>query len=152
MSFGRITLASRSGPLPNPQLLRFTDGIDLVGYALDKQQVAQGERFTLTLYWQARARPAQNYKVFAHLVSQNGVLAAQNDSEPPAPTSDWTPGQVIVNQYPLTVAPNTSPGAYRLLVGLYLDDTDQRLQLIYDGSSLTQADTVALGKVRVVSP
>jgi hypothetical protein len=41
------------------------------------------------------------------------------------PTASWATGQVITDTYPLQIPPDTPPGAYRLVVGMYtsLDGT-----------------------------
>ncbi|MFQ5611359.1 MAG: ArnT family glycosyltransferase [Anaerolineae bacterium] len=155
LEFGSIRIAPKPGQLPNPQALLFEDDIALVGYALDRRQVSGGESLTLTLYWGARGTPSQNYKVFVHLVDGNEARIAQHDSEPQsgaAPTSSWQEGQVIVDEHPLTLAPDAPPGAYQLVVGLYEGDTGRRLQLLRDGRTPQQAVSVPLGRVRVVPP
>ncbi|MCB0165833.1 MAG: DUF2142 domain-containing protein [Anaerolineae bacterium] len=152
--FGRIVIEPRPGDLPNPQELVFEDNIILTGYDLDRQQVKPGDTLTLTLFWQARRTPSANYKVFVHLTGDGDQRAAQHDSEPDngaAPTSTWQPGQRITDSHPLTIAPDASPGAYHLVVGLYHSDTGQRLRLLKNDGASIQADSITLGGVRVVA-
>ena len=154
VSFGRVQIQPRPGQFPNPQALRFDDGIALVGYT-HQRQIASGDDMTLTLYWQARDIPSKNYKVFIHLVGNNGIRAAQHDSEPQAgvaPTASWTSGQTIIDRHPLQIAPDTPPGEYRLVVGLYEGDTGRRLHLLYDDGVSVQSDSITLSGVRVISP
>lgn len=152
---GQITIQPHPGPFPNSQELLFEDGIVLVGYTLTRQLVTSGERFSLTLYWQGRRQPTQNYKVFVHLVGPENLRVAQHDSEPnngAAPTAAWQAGQVVLDEHPLTIAPTAPPGTYHLMVGLYQGDTGRRLRLLRNGSKPIQADAVTLAGVRVTPP
>ncbi len=154
LSFGQIQIEANSGQHPNPQQLHFAGGITLAGYALDlRRQLSPGDTVTLTLYWQAQDKPSQNYKVFAHIVGDNEIRAGQHDSNPQsgaAPTASWTPDQIIIDEHPITIAPDAPPGAYKIIVGLYDEETGRRLSLIKDGEAWVQADSVTLGGVRVV--
>ena len=153
--FGMVTIQPQSGDIPNPQDLLFEDGIALTGYTLDQRLVANGESTKLTLYWQSREKPTNNYKIFVHLVTDGDIRAAQHDSEPQngaAPTSTWMPGQVVIDEHSLTISPDAPPGAYRLLVGLYDGNTGQRLRLLRDSGVSVQANSVTLGGIRVVAP
>jgi len=153
--FGSVTVQPPPGQYPNPQDLLFEDGIALVGYSIDTRLVARNERLNLTLYWQSKSRPVQNYKVFVHLVADGDVRAAQHDSEPQngaAPTSSWQTGQTIIDQHPLTIAPDTPPGVYRVVVGLYNGRNGDRLRVLQDHGVSVQANAVTLSNVRVVLP
>ena len=151
-TFGNISVQPHPGSLPNPQQLRFAEGITLAGYELDRRQAVPGETVTLTLHWQAEAAPSQNYKVFVHLVGQNDVRVAQHDSDPQqgdAPTGSWQPGQTIVDTHPLLITADAPPGAYRIVVGLYHPDSGQRLSLLQNGPAWVQANSVTLAGLRV---
>jgi hypothetical protein len=152
VTFGDIAVLPNPGPRPNPQQLRFADGITLAGYELDRRQAAPGEGISLTLYWQAEAAPSANYKVFVHLVGLDGSRAAQHDSDPQqgvAPTGGWQPGQSIADVHPLAIAPDAAPGPYQIVVGLYRPDSGERLPLRRNGAAWVQADSVTLAGVRV---
>lgn len=155
VNFGAIKIQARPGQFPNPQQLRFEDGITLIGYSLDQRQVTSSNDPTLTLYWQGQDTPSQDYRVFVHLVGDNGLRVAQHDGEPQggaAPTSSWLPDQTIIDEHPLSIIPDAPAGAYRLIVGLYESDTGQRLQLRRDGEVVMQADSVTLSGIRIVPP
>ena len=151
--FGDVSIQPRASSVPNAQQFWFEDGISLVGYDLDRRDVAPGGELLLTLYWEARAAPSQRYKVFVHVVGDDGTGVAQHDSEPQSgasPTSDWVPGQVIADQHPLRVSPDAAPGAYRIIVGLYDGETGDRLQVVRDSGGPTQFDAIPLSRVRVL--
>ena len=155
VSLAQIAIQPRPSELPNPQDLRFADDVGMVGYALDRRQVASGDRVTLTLYWQASGTPAERYKVFVHLLDDRGNRVAQDDSEPQAglaPTSSWRPGQTIVDRHTLEIPAQTPAGAYRFVVGMYHIDTGQRLPLLYNNGQQVQTDLVVLCGIRVAPP
>ncbi len=84
----------------------------------------------LNVTWQPLQRLTENWKIFAHLVdAQNNVLA-QFDGPPQAgayPTSQWQPGELIQDSYPLTLPAAVPPGPYRVYLGLYHETTGARL-------------------------
>jgi hypothetical protein len=100
----------------------------LLGADYPTQTLHAGDMLPLTLYWQAGTTTDNLYTVFAHLETLNGSVIAQRDSQPQGggmPTASWATGQVIPDQYPLQIPPDTPPGAYRIVVGMYnpLDGT-----------------------------
>ncbi len=153
--FGQIAIQPLPGNVPNPQELEFEDGISLIGYKVDNRQATRAETIKLTLYWQSQATPTNNYKIFVHLVTDGDVRAAQHDSEPQsgaAPTSTWVAGQTIVDEHPLTINPDTPPGAYRIKVGLYNGETGRRLRLLRESGVSVQADSVTFSGIKVSTP
>ena len=69
------------------------------------------------------AVPLQNrYKVFLHLLDENGTLVSQRDSEPGgglALTTTWQPGTVVLDNHGLLLPSELPSGRYQLLLGLY---------------------------------
>jgi len=101
------------------------DGISLLA-----RQVSQtGSVLRVTLYWQAARTPSQNYSVFVHLsdkeqISAPGDIITQADSQNPVygwyPTTKWDAGEIVREDYQLTVPPGKTP---RLIsVGMYTRD------------------------------
>jgi hypothetical protein len=103
------------------------DGIRLVAHSI---KLASGD-LRVTLYWQASQVPSQNYSVFLHLSDKDRISAgediiAQADSQNPVygwyPTTKWSAGEIVREDYELDIPPNKVP---RLLdVGLYTRDAD----------------------------
>jgi hypothetical protein len=122
--------ARPSHPLP----VRFGEGITLVGYDLDEQE--------LTLYWQASDRPPADYTVFIQLWDEDGQLAGFDG--PPVrgdyPTHWWEAGETIVDVHDLDLSGDGTGrlpdlAGDRLLIGLYRLDTGERLAARYqDGA------------------
>jgi len=82
----------------------------------------------ITLAWQAIAATAVDYTGFVHLLDAGGDLVAQTD-RPPAgyPTSDWRPGEIIIDHFRVDLPSNMSPGTYPLRTGFYDPATVARL-------------------------
>lgn len=102
--------------------LSFGGLITLRGYTLQADEVAAGDILQLALFWEAERPVAERYKVFLHLVDENGGIVAQRDSEPGgglALTTTWRPGEEVVDNHGVLVPLGTAAGEYRLLMGLY---------------------------------
>jgi hypothetical protein len=83
----------------------------------------------LTLTWQAVAPISGDYTTFVHVLAEGDAKAAQRDARPcdgECPTNTWQPGEIVVDHYELSLAPDAPPGPYRLAVGLYLLETGDR--------------------------
>ncbi len=132
-SLGTVTVQETNRNFIAPEISRpvdavFGDEVGLLGY--DLVEVAPNN-YRLTLVWQARQQPAEDYTVFVHLLGTDGVCCLwQWDSQPlqgSHPTSGWLPGEVVIDSYDIVVPPETMPGIYPLEIGLYLPETGTRL-------------------------
>lgn len=89
----------------------------------------------LTLVWQALAPPAQDYTVFVHLLTPEGVCCLwQQDVMPRQnsyPTTRWLAGEVVEDRYVIPTA-DLPMGRLPLEIGLYLAQTGQRLGVTTD--------------------
>ena len=87
------------------------------------------------------------YKVFVHLYADPAAPPlAQHDSEPGgglAPTTDWTPGETIIDRHGVLIPASLAPGDYTLAIGLY-DVADPQARLSTD-----QGERLPLATVRV---
>ena len=113
------------------------DEIQLTGYDLEPDE----ETLKLTLFWQAQQPVSASYKVFVHLINRTtGEILAQSDAIPRDwryPTNAWEPGEIIRDVITLPLSGIPSAG-YELRVGLYDEQTGQRLLVVNDGSSTPQ--------------
>ena len=123
-----FTACASAQPLPQTAVNQtFENQITLLGYTLNDS------RDRVQLFWQAGKTPAVDYLMFAQIMDEQGRLVAQSDQTPGAvPTSQWTLGQIVINDYALA-QPNLSPATYTLQVGLYHPATGKRLSI--DGKS-----------------
>jgi hypothetical protein len=129
---------------------QFGPAIQFVGYDLPAATVAPGETLYLNLYWRALQPPGNNYRAFAHLTDGTNLWAQQDDD--PAcrlPTSIWRAGQRGLGQFRLPIKPETPPGRYPLIIGLYGADTLERLK-ITAGAGQVGDDFLWLGDVEVI--
>src|SRR5690606_16295995 len=114
--------------------VRFGEAIRLRGYTPRGQEVRPGDIVQVTLFWETDRRLEQRYKVFLHLLDQQGQLVAQRDSEPGgglALTTTWEAGEPVVDNHGVLVSPALAPGAYQLVLGLYnIADPNSRLPLV----------------------
>ena len=150
-----MTPAAIDEEIQHPLRADLGEGVRLLGYAINTDRVAPGETLLLTLYWQSLAPMAESYTVFTHLLDTDGQIQAQMDSEPQGgslPTDRWTVGQVVQDNYALTVSSEALPGPHVLEVGMYLLETLERLPVRDPDSSAPLGDRVLLGTVEVVAP
>src|SRR5262249_36317723 len=125
----------------NPLNATFAGDVHLLGYEVAQKPGAS--TLPVILYWQAVTPPDQDYTVFVQLLDGSGKLAAQLDSMPAGgrlPTSSWEPGEVIADPHEIPLPPGLAPGKFRLIAGLYLLATGQRLPLASGGDSVTLGD------------
>ncbi len=107
---------------------QLAEGVSLTGYNLTPTD----GQLELRLYWQTAAPLPVRYKVFAQLLAADNSVLAQSDQFPAGgerPTTGWLPGEIITDGHTLTLALDSPPGPYRLIVGLYDPLTGQRLSL-----------------------
>jgi hypothetical protein len=132
--------------------INFGDRMRLRGWGLDKTGVHPGTALTVTLAWEATIELSDQYVVFLHLLSPDGTLVAQHDAAPVGwvlPHSAWPAGTTL--SYPVTIEiPEELPAdEYRLLVGVYLWPSVERLPVLADvpGAEMRVVD---LGGVQIV--
>ncbi len=101
----------------------FGEKAKLIGYDAH----VESDSLRLILYWQDIAQFERDYTVFVHAVDSDGKILAQADHEPQArnyPTSLWDVGEEIRDEY---VLPLKASDSYRIELGMYRPDTDERL-------------------------
>ncbi len=136
----------------------FADNLELVGYALGKGQwlrgpavYSPGETIYLTLFWRARGPVSRGYTAFTHLISPQGVVYGEMDIPLGGgfyPSSRWKAGEIVRQDYPLPVRPDTPPGLYSIEVGLYRRETMERLPVL-DEDGRPYSHRVVIGPVEV---
>jgi len=147
-----IYLPYEGGPVVHyGQPNHLDDGVSLVGYSLAKPTVRAGETIQLTLFWEAREHVGGDYKVFTHLVDDQGRRWGQKDNVPGGgdhPTSAWRPGALVVDTYNIPVDPQAPSGSYQLQVGMYEPVSGRRLRVL-DAAGQPSGDHILLGSVKV---
>jgi hypothetical protein len=160
---GAVSAANSTGQTVNADapLAEFNGQIELYGYQLESLDALPGEDVYITLTWQARRPTAADYSVFLHLVDENGIIQAQNDSYPGAgalPTSRWTPGALVSDRHAIHI-PDTALAPARLVleVGLYTYADGVRLPVTGRASTevllpSVRSDALALTYVNLGAP
>jgi 4-amino-4-deoxy-L-arabinose transferase-like glycosyltransferase len=130
-----------------PQPVTFAKGIRLLGFRLSggkdeahSLMLSPGDTLRLSLYWQADGPTDVPYTIFTHLVGPDGQIYGQWDNPPvwgTYPTTEWSPGENVVDHYEIPVNPDAPPGDYYLLVGLYEPVTGKRLPVLDDEKRMT---------------
>ncbi|MBU1878144.1 MAG: glycosyltransferase family 39 protein, partial [Chloroflexi bacterium] len=119
--FAGVGLALYLSPLAEPGTpshaldVRF-GAIALTGYDLTKAHSTNLPTYYLTLYWRCLGPISADYTVFVHVVRADGGpgIYGQQDSPPArgtAPTSQWQPGQVVVDDIEFAVNADPSTGS-----------------------------------------
>ena len=124
---------ARDLPLRSDASVRFGEHVELTGHALNAARLAPGEALQLQLDWRTDALLSTRYKVFLQVLNDQGRLVAQQDGAPVgglAPTSDWTPGETIVDRRALILPDEMAAGRHTIIIGLYTEgDAGRRLAL-----------------------
>ncbi|TEU14591.1 MAG: hypothetical protein E3J21_15400 [Anaerolineales bacterium] len=132
----------------------FGDSISLLGYDLDPAATKPGDVIRLKLYWQAREPVGEDYTVFVHVVGEDGRLWGQHDGQPEGgfyPTCFWDEGEVIVDEHEIVLRPDTPPGEYQIVTGLYRLANGERLALDTGDQGVSDSHLL-LGTVQVSEP
>jgi 4-amino-4-deoxy-L-arabinose transferase-like glycosyltransferase len=149
LTAGRL-VASRAVERPPQQLdgSTFEHGIELLGY-----EATTDSALHLKLYWRlnARERAPADYTVFLHLTDAHGNPVRDPADGPPLggdwPTSDWVPGQTVVDTRLLPLPPQLGPGRYDLRLGFYDPASGVRLAAYRPDGTPWQDDIVVLSGI-----
>jgi hypothetical protein len=118
----------------------------LLGFDVGQEAVEPAETVQVTLYWEVLGKTPLDYVLFAQLFGREGLKVGQRDTYPGLghyPTSFWHPGQIIVDEVPISVDPEAvGPSRLRLDVGLYRRGDGQRLQVVDAANHEVGAATV----------
>jgi hypothetical protein len=156
-SLGRVQVRGRPHQFDVPEIqhpleARLGDGVLFLGYDLSSEDVKPGDTLHLTLYCQALSEMQVSYTVFTHLLDANERTWGQMDSIPlrsEAPTTSWVSGEVIADEYDITVDAGAPPGDYAIEIGMYDASTGRRLPVSIAGR-LLEGDRLVLGQIRVL--
>lgn len=150
-TIGRVKIVPRRWPKVDADVpvARFEHGVYLASHHRGVQ-VRPGEKLRVALTWSVESAPQRDYQVFVHLVDDAGEIWAAGDDAPRQgsyPTSWWASGEVIADEYALSLDTDVPPGRHRVLVGWY--DAGGRVPAFgSDGTRLT-GDALDLGPVEV---
>jgi hypothetical protein len=121
----------------------------LSGGALDASP-SPGSVLRLALTWQASQPIADAFKVFVHVVGEDGTIRAQYDGEPGAglfPMTAWEPGTPLVDRFAIRLPADMPPGVYEIRVGIYHPVSGLRLPVLEAPEH--GEDYVVIGRIEV---
>jgi len=134
-----------------PTLVVLEGRIALTGVHIRQREVKGAQSVEVGLRWRALTPLARSYKLFLHLVDDDGRIWAQRD-DPPAgrryPTIAWLAGESVYGRYLLRLPPETPQGKLSLVVGLYDPTTGQRL-LINEATAVRDGSSAVIGQTTV---
>jgi hypothetical protein len=146
-----LDLAPTPGTFPNPVSVEFEDQLRLLGYELAPRRTTAGETIDLVLHWEAIGPLDTDYAFFAQIVGEDTTRWANDDPQPQLGTSSWATDEVHALDFTLTLADDTPPGLYPVIIGAYIQTEDgrfERLQIKAEDGRLTD-DFLELTRVRV---
>ncbi|MBI5302233.1 MAG: glycosyltransferase family 39 protein [Chloroflexi bacterium] len=129
---------------------RLGDAVELIGYDLARN----GDQLALTLYWRSRVETRTDWTVFVQLIGQinpgaGSPVWAQDDSQPGRdtfPTSRWRTGEIIIDEYRLTLAA-LPRGDYYIEIGMYDLNTGARLPVLDANGARMESESVQLERL-----
>ncbi len=115
-----------AAPPTAPHVVRLEDSCNgevmLEDFEYHAVAARAGEVLPLALRWRALARTPRDYVVSWRLRDSEGHVVLQRDSPPAsgfAPTSDWQPGQEVVDRYGMLLPAYLPPGRYTLEIVVF---------------------------------
>ncbi|NJN68094.1 MAG: phospholipid carrier-dependent glycosyltransferase [Chloroflexaceae bacterium] len=110
----------------------FGPSLSLYGYEMDTSALRSTGVLSLTVQWQARAPVSEDYRLFVHVLDDEGQRVGQVDvppGGPHTPTSAWEPYRYVTWVHPVVLPPDLPPGTYQVAIGLYHPDDFSRLEV-----------------------
>jgi hypothetical protein len=111
------------------QVAQFGDFAEMLGYDLKADSLSASRPLDLKLIWRAtNTEPITTpYTVFTQILAPDGHLVAQHDAPPTPPTTQWVPGQIVIDHHPVKIIDSTYRGPATLIVGWYNSASVERV-------------------------
>jgi hypothetical protein len=151
LELATLRLLPSDGNLPNPQNQNFNRELELVGYDIDKREVAPGDSINLTLFWQALEDVRSDYLIQVKLVDEEGRDWAVANGRPDSgasPTYNWRSGQQLQDNHPLSITPETPAGRYAIVISLIDAQDGSQPSIVADDGHLIDTH-LTLAQIRV---
>ena len=107
--------------------VQFGGKITLLGYDLRPSTIAPGGKTELVTLWQTDS-PLEDAVLFAHVLGDDGIPFAQKD-QLGVPGFTWQQGSLFLQLHELEIPPESVPGQYPVVVGVYTQPDGKRLSL-----------------------
>jgi hypothetical protein len=114
---------------PLSEVALFGDTLELLGYQLlSPSSLKPGDVLEMLSYWRVHRSPEGQLKAFVHILDENGELIAQNDKLD-VRMKGLMVGDELAQLHTLNLPTELPAGAYYLQIGLYSEETLERLQI-----------------------
>jgi serine/threonine-protein kinase len=145
-----VTLTVSGGvDMPIDLEVNLADTVVLQQAELTQAVFQPGEEIQVTLYWKPLQGTSTPYIVFVHVIDADGDLVAQQDVEPPVPTTDWGLS-VVEDLHRFNLPGGLSAGTYQLRTGLYRQGQSHiRLPVVDAGLTTAESDSVLIVEIEV---
>jgi eukaryotic-like serine/threonine-protein kinase len=123
-----------------------------------QDRYAAGQTLQFSVLWQAQRNVGKDYRVFVHLLRQDGSPVAgartNGDRSPmnngvTVPTSSWSVGTLVNDTYEISLPPDLPASVYRIEIGMY--DDQARLRVIDYGNTPPQPEGINSVLVRLIT-
>jgi hypothetical protein len=113
-----------SAGVQNMSKLAFASGMELIGWSrTEGRPVAPGQTLKLRLYWRTLNPPDFDYSAYVRLRGPDGAVIHDDDHGPGLGIDllphKWQPGEVIPDDWAISVPATAKPGEYQIEVGVY---------------------------------
>jgi len=128
----------------------FGGRIKLIGFDLPNP-VEAGGTLKLQLALQNVSPLDRLYKIFVHVRDASGRVLAQDDRAPcdfSLNEADWRPGDILLQDFDVTLPPAMAAGSYPVIVGLYEPESSARLPVVAADQDHTE-DSVTIGLITI---
>ncbi|HVK75952.1 MAG TPA: carbohydrate-binding family 9-like protein [Kofleriaceae bacterium] len=99
----------------------FDGKVTYLGNTIERTQVAPGDKIVVTHYWQVNQPPGRDWRIFSHLVGDQGDFANVDltDMRKGHPSERWQAGQVIRDPQTFILRKDWRSPKATLVIGLY---------------------------------
>ncbi|MCK4928087.1 MAG: hypothetical protein KAS11_06435, partial [Candidatus Aenigmarchaeota archaeon] len=133
--------------IQNSAVNNFDNAIMFLGYDIDKTEVKRGETFHITYFWKSVEIVDSDYEAKVYITNERindynfvlhstGRLAFRHDHEFPLNTSSWSFGDIIMEEYDVTVPSDMEDGTYNIGIGLEDAETGRMLEVVSGAESI----------------
>ena len=156
VSLADVSVSSIRDWLPtidHPLRANFDDQVLLLGYDLPAT-VVPGVRIPLTLYWQAVDQLDADYDIVLQLAAPDNTVVWEASQQPffgEHPTSEWLPGEILVETYQWTTTDPTSD-PLRLRISLRDPGSEDSLAVVGGWLADRRGDLTLAGPLIAGSP
>ena len=133
--------------IQNSAVMNFDNTIMFLGYDLDKATLKPGETFHITYFWKSIEVVDADYDAKVYItndmindydfvLTSTGRLAFRHDHKFPVDTTSWSFGDVIMEEYDVTVPADMEAGTYDIGIGVENSETGRMLMQVSGADSI----------------